>query len=58
MPGWERFIRRIHDEGYKVFLAGSNANLLSQELGTRLTGRYTTIALYRFSFREYLQSGR
>jgi len=52
---WERFIRRIHDEGYKVFLTGSNTNLLSQELGTRLTGRYTTITLYPFSFREYLQ---
>jgi hypothetical protein len=55
VAGWERFIRRIHDEGYKVFLTGSNANLLSQELGTRLTGRYTKITLFPFSFREYLQ---
>jgi predicted AAA+ superfamily ATPase len=55
VPGWERFIRRIHDEGYKVFLTGSNANLLSAELGTRLTGRYTTITLYPFSFRECLR---
>lgn len=53
--GWERFIRRIHDEGYKVFLTGSNANLLSAELGTHLTGRSTTITLYPFSFREVLQ---
>lgn len=52
---WERFIRRIHDEGYKVFLTGSNANLLSQELGTRLTGRHTTITLFPFSFKEVLQ---
>jgi hypothetical protein len=55
VAGWERFIRRIHDEGYKVFLTGSNANLLSAELGTRLTGRYTTITLYPFSFRESLR---
>jgi len=55
VAGWERFIRRIHDEGYKIFLTGSNANLLSQEPGTRLTGRYTTITLFPFSFREYLQ---
>ena len=55
VPGWERFIRRIHDEGYKVFLTGSNANLLSQELGTRLTGRYTAITLFPFSFKEVLQ---
>jgi len=55
VAGWERFIRRIHDEGYKVFLTGSNANLLSQELGTRLTGRYTKITLFPFSFREFLE---
>lgn len=54
ITGWERFIRRIHDEGYKVFLTGSNANLLSAELGTHLTGRYTKITLYPFSFREVL----
>ncbi|MDD1690497.1 MAG: ATP-binding protein [Methanoregula sp.] len=55
VAGWERFIRRIHDEGYKVFLTGSNANLLSAELGTHLTGRYTKITLYPFSFREVLR---
>ena len=55
ISGWERFIRRIHDEGYKVFLTGSNANLLSQELGTRLTGRHTSVTLFPFSFEEVLQ---
>ncbi|PKL65622.1 MAG: AAA family ATPase [Methanomicrobiales archaeon HGW-Methanomicrobiales-3] len=55
VTGWERFVRRVHDEGYKVFLTGSNANLLSAELGTRLTGRYTVITLYPFSFREVLR---
>lgn len=54
IPQWERFVRRIHDEGYKVFLSGSNSKLLSGELGTHLTGRYKEIALYPFSFAEYL----
>ena len=40
IEGWERFIRRIHDEEYKIFITGSNAKLLSSELGTHLTGRY------------------
>lgn len=52
---WERFVRRIHDEGYKVILTGSNAHLLSAELGTRLTGRYLQVELFPFSFREYLR---
>lgn len=51
---WERFVRRIHDEGYKIFLTGSNAKLLSSELATHLTGRYVKIELYPFSFREFL----
>ena len=40
IPGWERFVRRLHDSGCKVFVTGSNANMLSRELGTHLTGRY------------------
>lgn len=55
IPQWERFVRRIHDEGYKVFISGSNSKLLSGELGTHLTGRYKQIELYPFSFREYIE---
>lgn len=53
--GWERFVRRLYDAGNKVFITGSNANMLSKELGTHLTGRYLEIELYPFSFGEYLQ---
>ncbi len=52
--GWERFARRLYEEGYKVFVTGSNAKLLSGELATHLTGRYFKIELYPFSFREFL----
>lgn len=55
IAGWERFVRRLYDAGNKVFITGSNANMLSKELGTHLTGRYLGIELYPFSFREYLQ---
>lgn len=54
VPQWERFVRRLHDQGYKFIVTGSNASLLSQELGTRLTGRSVRIELYPFSFREFL----
>ena len=60
VPGWERFIRRLHDQGAKVYLTGSNATMLSRELGTRLTGRYIQFELFPFSFAEfiYFQSGQ
>lgn len=51
---WERFVRRLHDQGYKFIVTGSNASLLSQELGSRLTGRSTRVELFPFSFREFL----
>ncbi len=55
VPEWERFVRRLHDQGYKFIVTGSNASLLSQELGTRLTGRSIRVELFPFSFREFLQ---
>jgi hypothetical protein len=54
ISGWERFVRRMIDNGYKFYLTGSNASLLSKELGTKLTGRYLPIELLPFSFGEYL----
>jgi len=54
IPSWERFIRRIYDEGYKIFITGSNSKLLSSELSTHLTGRYIKVELFPFSFTEYL----
>lgn len=55
IEGWERFVRRLYDHGYKVFISGSNASMLSRELGTHLTGRYYQIELFPFSFPEFLK---
>jgi predicted AAA+ superfamily ATPase len=51
---WERFVRRLHEQGKKIFITGSNATMLSVELGTHLTGRNIEINLYPYSFKEYL----
>jgi len=54
IEGWEKFARTMHDKGKKLYITGSNAGLLSKELGTRLTGRYKQIELFPFDYTEYL----
>jgi len=53
--GWERIVRTLLDRNNKVFITGSNASLLSRELGTKLTGRHLRYELYPFSYNEYLR---
>ena len=54
LESWELFVRQKLDEGYKVAITGSNATLLSSELGTKLTGRHLSVELFPFSYTEFL----
>jgi predicted AAA+ superfamily ATPase len=54
VDGWEMYVRQKLDEGFRVIITGSNASLLSKELGTRLTGRHITQELFPFSYSEFL----
>jgi predicted AAA+ superfamily ATPase len=53
IEGWELFVNRMLRQGMHMLITGSNANLLSGELATHLTGRYHQIKLMPFSFQEY-----
>ncbi|MDD2594929.1 MAG: ATP-binding protein [Bacteroidales bacterium] len=53
IDGWEHFVKRLYNSGKKVFVTGSNAKMLSRELGTLLTGCHLTYELFPFSFHEY-----
>lgn len=52
---WENFVRFRLDEGYRIFITGSNATMLSKELGTKLTGRHISKELFPFSYSEVLK---
>ena len=55
VDGWERFVDRLYKHGNKVFITGSNAKMLSRELGTLLTGRHVSKVVYPFSLGEYME---
>ena len=55
IPGWEKFVRRIYDDGIKnIFITGSNAKLLSKEISTSLRWRSLSYELLPLSFKEFL----
>ncbi|MBN1389113.1 MAG: ATP-binding protein [Candidatus Thermoplasmatota archaeon] len=56
MPKWERWVRRMHDRGVKIYLTGSNSKLLGGELSTALGGRRKEHGVFPFSFKEYLRA--
>lgn len=57
VSGWPLFVNRLLRQKMHLIITGSNANLLSGELSTHLTGRYHEIKLFPFSFSEYCKVG-
>lgn len=55
IPQWELYARSAHEKGIPLIITGSNASMLSRELGTKLTGRYKQIELFPFNFTEFLR---
>ena len=55
IEGWERYVKQKLDQGFRVLVTGSNATMLSAELGTHLTGRHLDLELQPFSYGEFLR---
>lgn len=55
VKGFESVVQAYAEEGYSVFLSGSNSYLLSDEISTKLTGRYLNFETYPLDFGEYLE---
>jgi hypothetical protein len=53
VENWELYVRQKLDENFQFAITGSNASLLSKELGSRLTGRHLSRELFPFSYKEF-----
>ena len=58
VSGFENVIHAYAEEGYSIFLTGSNSYLLSDEISTKLTGRYLNFETFTLDFAEYLAMKR
>jgi predicted AAA+ superfamily ATPase len=56
LTNWELIVNRLHRRGLHIVITGSNSRLLSRELATHLTGRYTQFQILPFSFLEFLRA--
>ncbi len=54
VAGWEKFVRRLADNRYRVYVTGSNAKMLSSEIMTTLGGRFLVQDVFPFSWAEML----
>lgn len=53
---WDKFVRRLADAKYHVYVTGSNARMLSKDVETTLGGRFFVVDVYPYSFKEYIAS--
>lgn len=58
IAGWDKFARRMADTKHRVYITGSNAKMLSQDVQTTLGGRYITVDVYPYDFKEFLAANK
>ena len=58
VKGFESVVQAYAEEGFSVFLTGSNSYMLSDEITTKLTGRYLPFEAFPLDFSEYLDMKR
>ena len=55
IPQWEKWVLKEYEIGSsKLYVTGSNSQLLGVEFGTALTGRYLDVEVYPLGFKEFL----
>lgn len=55
IPEWERAVSTLFINEADIYITGSNSQMLSTELSTKLSGRCVEIRMQPLVFREYLQ---
>ena len=55
LPDWDLWVSKLYRREKNLIITGSNANMLSSEMATVLTGRYLQIEMLPFSLEETMR---
>lgn len=55
LPHWDVWVTELFRQGKNMIITGSNANMLSSEMATVLTGKYLPIEMLPFSLAEFFE---
>lgn len=55
LPNWDVWVTELFRRGKNLVITGSNANMLSSEMATVLTGKYLPLEMLPFSLAEFFE---
>ena len=55
LPNWDVWVTELFRRGKNLVITGSNANMLSSEMATVLTGKYLPLEMLPFSLTEFFE---
>ena len=55
LKNWHLYVKRLYSQGYKIYITGSNSDLITRDISTFISGRGIEFEILPFSFSEYLQ---
>lgn len=58
VKNWQRTLKRLYDleKNLKIFISGSNADILKDELSSLIAGRFSYFEVFPFSFSEFVRA--
>jgi hypothetical protein len=51
---WQKFARRMADNDYRIYITGSNSEMLSSEMASTLGARFMVMEIETLTFTEFL----
>lgn len=58
VEGWGKFVRRLADQKYHIYVTGSNSQMLSTDVSKELGARFITQEVFPYDYEEFLMANQ